>query len=75
MQSYYSSSLLLRTSCNTVTFQDEQYQQQFQPLISSSSSTRLYRYSHEPLSTNLLRRDIPPILIILFFLFLVIITS
>ncbi|CAF4544388.1 unnamed protein product, partial [Didymodactylos carnosus] len=77
MQSYYSSSLLLRTSSNTVTFQDEQYEQQLQPLISSSSSsssTRLYRYSHEPLSTNSLRRDIPPILILLFFLFLIIIT-
>lgn len=35
---------------------------------------QLYRYSHEPISSNFLRRDIPPILILLFFLFLIVIT-
>ncbi|CAF3442465.1 unnamed protein product [Rotaria sp. Silwood1] len=37
------------------------------------SSYQLYRYSHEPISSNLLRRDIPPILVLVFFLFLIII--
>jgi len=40
----------------------------------SRSNHQLYRYNHEPLSSNLLRRDIPPILILLFFLFLIVIT-
>jgi hypothetical protein len=51
------------------------------PLISynkeqqtSRSNNQLYRYNHEPVSSNLLRRDIPPILILLFFLFLIVIT-
>jgi hypothetical protein len=35
---------------------------------------QLYRYNHEPVSSNFLRRDIPPILILLFFLFLIVIT-
>jgi hypothetical protein len=38
------------------------------------SNNQLYRYNHEPVSSNFLRRDIPPILILLFFLFLIIIT-
>jgi hypothetical protein len=40
----------------------------------SRSNHQLYRYNHEPVSSNLLRRDIPPILILLFFLFLIVIT-
>ena len=40
----------------------------------SRSNYQLYRYNHEPVSSNLLRRDIPPILVLLFFLFLIIIT-
>lgn len=40
----------------------------------SRSSHQLYRYNHEPVSSSLLRRDIPPILILLFFLFLIVIT-
>jgi hypothetical protein len=40
----------------------------------SRSNHQLYRYNHEPVSSNFLRRDIPPILILLFFLFLIIIT-
>ncbi|CAF0744901.1 unnamed protein product [Adineta steineri] len=47
---------------------DQQEQEQI-----SRSSYELYRYNHEPVSTNILRRDIPPILILLFFLFLIII--
>jgi hypothetical protein len=39
----------------------------------SRSQYQLYRYNHEPVSSNLLRRDIPPILILLFFLFLIVI--
>jgi len=45
----------------------EQYQQ------TSRSSNELYRYHHEPISSTLLRRDIPPIFILAFFLFLIII--
>ena len=41
---------------------------------SSRSQYQLYRYNHEPVTSNLLRRDIPPILILLFFLFLIVIT-
>ncbi|CAF0846364.1 unnamed protein product [Adineta ricciae] len=41
---------------------------------SSRSNQQLHRYSHDPVSSNLLHRDIPPILILLFFLFLIIIT-
>ena len=41
---------------------------------SSRSNQQLYRYNHEPVSSNLLNRDIPPILILLFFLFLIVIT-
>ena len=40
----------------------------------SRSNYLLYRYNHEPVSSHLLRRDIPPILVLLFFLFLIIIT-
>ncbi len=39
----------------------------------SRSSYQLYRYHHEPVTSNLLPRDIPPIFICLFFLFLIII--
>lgn len=39
----------------------------------SRPSQQLYRYTHEPVSSNLLRRDIPPILILIFFLFLIVI--
>jgi len=46
----------------------EQQQQQ-----TSRSSYQLYRYNHEPVSNNLLHRDIPPIIILLVFLFLIII--
>ena len=50
----------------------------YQPLNSSEEQSRsqqqLYRYNHEPVTSNLLRRDIPPILILLFFLFLIVIT-
>ena len=42
--------------------------------LNLSEKDRLYRYSHEPISSNFLRRDIPPILILLFFLFLIVIT-
>ena len=41
---------------------------------SSRFNPPLYRYAHEPVSSNFLRRDIPPILILLFFLFLIVIT-
>ncbi|CAF1651326.1 unnamed protein product [Rotaria magnacalcarata] len=40
----------------------------------SRSNHRLYRYNHEPVSSNLLSRDISSILILLFFLFLLIIS-
>ena len=38
------------------------------------ANQQLHRYSHEPVSSSLLHREIPPILILLFFLFLIIIT-
>lgn len=38
------------------------------------SSQRLYRYNHEPVSSNVLSRDISSILILLFFLFLLVIS-
>ncbi|CAF0758216.1 unnamed protein product [Rotaria sp. Silwood1] len=41
---------------------------------SSRSNHRLYRYNHEPVSSNLLNRDISSILILLFFLFLLVIS-
>jgi len=41
---------------------------------SSRSNHQLHRYNHEPVSSNLVNRDIPPILILLFFLFLIVIT-
>jgi hypothetical protein len=58
--SYHSSSTSL------ISYDKEQQ--------TSRSNHQLYRYNHEPVSSNLLRRDIPPILILLFFLFLIIIT-
>ena len=39
----------------------------------SRSTQQLYRYNHEPNAANLLRRDIPPIVILVVFLFLIII--
>ncbi|CAF3593672.1 unnamed protein product [Rotaria sordida] len=47
---------------------EQQKQQQ-----TSRSSCQLHRYNHEPISSNFLRRDVPPILILAFFLFLIII--
>ncbi|UJR25040.1 hypothetical protein I4U23_006400 [Adineta vaga] len=43
------------------------------PKHSSRTNQQLHRYSHEPISSNLLHRDIPPVLILLLFLFLIII--
>lgn len=40
----------------------------------SRSNQRLYRYNHEPVSSNLLSRDISSVLILLFFLFLLVIS-
>ncbi|CAF1071402.1 unnamed protein product [Adineta steineri] len=49
-------------------------QEQHSSSSSSRSNHQLHRYNHEPVSSNLLHRDIPPILILLFFLFLIVIT-
>jgi len=38
----------------------------------SHSSHQLHRYNHESVSTNFFHRDIPPIIILLVFLFLII---
>ena len=59
---------IANTLLNTDYVREQQQQQ------TSRSSYQLYRYNHEPVSSNLLRRDIPPILILLFFLFLIVIT-
>jgi len=60
--SFHSSSTLLNQ------YDDETKQQ------NSRTNYQLYRYSHEPVASSFLRRDIPPILILLFFLFLIVIT-
>ena len=59
---YHSSSSLL----NDVHDQDDRK--------SNRSNYQLFRYNHEPIISNSLRRDVPPILILLFFLFLIVIT-
>lgn len=79
--SYSSKMLNLYESYNSITDallyfdlregprEQEQEQQQ---TSTSRSSHQLYRYNHEPVTNNLLRRDIPPVLILIFFLFLVV---
>ncbi|CAF0931090.1 unnamed protein product [Rotaria sordida] len=55
------------TSSSSSSFHDQEQE-------SSHSNHRLYRYNHEPVSSNLLSRDISSILILLFFLFLLVIS-
>ncbi len=64
--SYNSYNSLAKGWLNPNHARDQQQQ-------TSRSSYQLYRYHHEPMSTNLLRRDFPPIFILLFFLFLIVI--
>lgn len=40
--------------------------------LKSSTRSTLFRYQHEPVPSSFLRRDIPPIVFVIFFLFLVI---
>ncbi|CAF1565025.1 unnamed protein product [Rotaria magnacalcarata] len=63
----YTDYQSLTNSLNNLDNVSEQQQQ------TSRSSYQLYRYTHEPVSSNLVRRDIPPILILIFFLFLIVI--
>ena len=49
------------------------YTDAMRPQQTSRSSNQLYRYNHETVSTALLRRDLPPVIIICLFLFLIII--
>jgi hypothetical protein len=67
LQLYTSYNSISKSLLNPGHVREQQQQ-------TSRSSYQLYRYNHEPVSSNLLRRDIPPILILLFFLFLIVIT-
>lgn len=68
MLNTFSSNSRLSSSSTTTTLLSDKDDQ------TSRFNPQLYRYSHEPISSNFLRRDIPPILILLFFLFLIVIT-
>jgi hypothetical protein len=66
LQLYTSYNSISKSLLNPGHVREQQQQ-------TSRSSYQLYRYNHEPVSNNLLHRDIPPIIILLVFLFLIII--